>query len=164
MSADFEFSDGRGVTKKSFKFAKNSYLVGVTSQVTENGVLIPHSLEWRGGFGDETVTTAAADQKVVFYDLPGTKLYVKDQKEAKNGPVSLSGQYSFAGIEDKYFAAVFLPANRSTVEVTIFSDTVQGQSNSDEQHVGDGRRRRWGQLIFPFCRSQRYRSAASRRS
>jgi YidC/Oxa1 family membrane protein insertase len=136
LSAEFEFSDGKGVSRKSFKFSKNSYLLSVTSQVSENGVLIPHSLEWRGGFGDETVTTAAADQHVVYYDLPGTKLYEKDQKEGKNGPVSVSGQYSFAGIEDKYFAAVFLPANRSSVEVTIFSDTVPGASGSDEQHVG----------------------------
>lgn len=136
LSAEFEFSDGRGVTRKSFKFAKNSYLVGVTSQVSENGILIPHSLEWRGGFGDETVTTAAADQHSVYYDLPGTKLYEKDQKEGKNGPVSFSGQYSFAGIEDKYFAAVFLPANHASVEVTVFSDTVPGASGADEQHVG----------------------------
>src|SRR5579871_530434 len=52
LNLDFQFSDGRGLIKKTFQFAKDSYLVQVTSEVTENGVLLPHSLAWRGGFGD----------------------------------------------------------------------------------------------------------------
>jgi YidC/Oxa1 family membrane protein insertase len=136
LDVEFEFSDGRAATKKSFKFSPKSYLVGITSQVTENGVMIPHSLAWRGGFGDETVVNAPTEQKTVWYDLSGSKLQEKDAKEAKNGPVTVSGQFSFVGLEDKYFAAVFLPASKTPVEVTMFSDGVPGASGSEEQHAG----------------------------
>src|SRR5580692_9963796 len=54
-SLTFEFSDGRMDVKKTFEFAKDSYLSRVTSQVSQNGVMLPHELEWRGGFGDETI-------------------------------------------------------------------------------------------------------------
>src|SRR5579862_121510 len=77
LSVDFEFSDGRAVTKKSFKFSKTSYLVGVTTEVAENGTLIPHSIEWRGGFGDETVVNAVSEQRSVYYDLSAGKLQEK---------------------------------------------------------------------------------------
>jgi YidC/Oxa1 family membrane protein insertase len=138
LNVDFDFSDGRTATKKSFKFSQADYLVRVTTQVTDNGVLIPHSIEWRGGFGDETVVNAAAEQKVVYYDLNASKLNEKDPKEAKNGPVTSAGLYSFAGLEDKYFAAVFLPVNRSPIESTVFSDAVPNASGSEEQRVGAG--------------------------
>ncbi len=136
LGVDFEFSDGRSVTKKSFKFGSESYLVSVTTQVTDNGILVPHSIAWRGGFGDETVVNAASEQRAVYYDLANSKLFEKDPKEAKNGPVSFSGQFSFAGLEDKYFAGVFLPQGRGPVEITIFSDAVQNAAGSAEQRVG----------------------------
>jgi YidC/Oxa1 family membrane protein insertase len=60
LNLEFEFSDGRADTKRTFRFAQNSYLVQVTSQVTANGVLAPHSLEWRGGFGDSTIPNAGS--------------------------------------------------------------------------------------------------------
>jgi YidC/Oxa1 family membrane protein insertase len=136
LNVDFEFSDGRALTKKTFKFDEKSYLVGVTSQVTENGVLKPHAIEWRGGFGDETTINAATTQHAIYYDLTASKLYEKDQKEGKNGPVSSSGQYSFAGVEDQYFAGVFLPVNHASAEITIFSDNIPSASGSDQPRVG----------------------------
>jgi YidC/Oxa1 family membrane protein insertase len=70
---------------------------------------------------------------VVYYE---SKLQTKDAKEAKNGPVSVSGQYSFAGMEDKFFAGVFIPSGHSSNEVTVFSDTIPSASGSDEQRAG----------------------------
>ena len=57
-------------------------------------------------------------------------------KAAKNGPVSVSGQYSFAGLDDSFFAAVFLPKGQSSVELTTYADSVPGASGTDEQRVG----------------------------
>jgi len=133
LTVDFEFSDGRAVTRKSFHFGGNSYLLGITSEVTQNGVLAPHQIAWRGGFGDQTVASAAADEQVVYYD---TKLRQQAAKEAKNGPVSFPGQYSFEGVDDKFFAAVFLPAGHSPSDVTVFSDTAPNAAGADEQRAG----------------------------
>ena len=133
LTVDFEFSDGRTDMKKAFVFGQKSYLVGVTSQVTQNGTLVPHSLAWRGGFGDHTIANAATTEHAVYYDQTNSKLYEKDQKEAKNGPVSFSGQFSFAGMDDQFFAGVFLPVKPSTMEITIFSDSIPAPNNGAEQ-------------------------------
>lgn len=134
LTLNFEFSDGRTVTKKSFQFVDNSYLVAVSTEVSQNGILTPHSFTWRGGFGDQTISTAAADQHVVYYD---SKLQTKNAKEAKDGPVSFSGQYSFEGMEDKYFAGLFLPSSHSSSnEVTVFSNTIPNAAGAEEQRAG----------------------------
>jgi len=46
-------------------------------------------------------------------------------RAAKNGPAMSSGNYSFAGIADSYFAAVFLPPNNAQSNVVTFPDTVR---------------------------------------
>jgi YidC/Oxa1 family membrane protein insertase len=142
-SLTFEFSDGRMAVKKTFEFAKDSYLARVTSQVSQNGVLLPHLLEWRGGFGDETIVNPAVAQHALLYDpnaprkwgVFSDQLQKKDAKEAKNGPVTTSGQYTFAGIEDGYFAGVYLPNSASSLELTTFSDMVP-KDGKEEAHVG----------------------------
>jgi YidC/Oxa1 family membrane protein insertase len=139
----FEFSDGRMDVKKTFQFAKDSYLARVTSQVSQNGVMLPHSLEWRGGFGDETIANPAPDQHALLYDANAPRSYgifsnelqKKDASSAKGGPVTLSGQYMFAGIEDSYFTGVFLPAGSSTMELITYSDQIP-KDGKDVPRVG----------------------------
>jgi YidC/Oxa1 family membrane protein insertase len=136
LSVSFEFSDGRAVTRKSFRFDQKSYLVAVTTEVMQNGVPLPHLVAWRGGFGDQTVQNPSAEEHTVLYDLSASKLVTKEAKDAKSGPVSMSGQYSFAGVEDKFFAGVFLPSGKSQVEMTTFADQVPGPSGAEEPRAG----------------------------
>jgi YidC/Oxa1 family membrane protein insertase len=138
LGLTFRFSDGRVAVTKSFTFSPKSYLVDVTSEASENGVRIPHTLAWRGGFGDSTVTNPASDQQTLYYDLANSKLSKHQVKEAKDAPVSFSGQFSFAGLEDHYFAGVFLPAGRTPVELTVFSDNIPNQAGTDEARIGAG--------------------------
>jgi len=138
LGVKFRFSDGRIAITKSFTFSPKSYLVEITSEASENGVRIPHMLAWRGGFGDSTVTNPVSDQQSLYYDLTNSKLSKHAVKEAKDAPVSYSGQYSFAGLEDHYFAGVFLPAGRTPVEFTVFADPVPNQAGADEQRIGAG--------------------------
>jgi YidC/Oxa1 family membrane protein insertase len=136
LGVTFDFSDGRTSSKKTFQFAKDSYLVKVSSQVMENGVLIPHSLVWRGGFGDSTGTNPIADTNALYYDATNAKLNKKAASDASDGPVSASGNYDFAGIEDKYFTAVALLGTPGTLELTTYSDNVPTEAGKDEAHVG----------------------------
>ncbi len=135
LGATFEYSDGRMAVKKSFRFEQKSYLVNITSQVTQNGVPLPHALAWRGGFGDSTIVNPATTQLAAYYDQPNSKLYTKAAKDAKDGPVSFAGQFSFAGLDDSFFAGVYLPEGRP-VELTVFSDTIPDATNKDEQRIG----------------------------
>jgi YidC/Oxa1 family membrane protein insertase len=138
LGVDYEYSDGKTHCIKSFRFAKNSYLSEIKSELTENGIGVPHLLEWRGGFGDITVLNRQSAQKAVFYDLSNSKLVVHPASAAKNGPVSAAGDYSFAGIEDTFFAALFLPKDRTTVEIETFKDDITLSTGKDEPFVGAG--------------------------
>ncbi len=51
--------------------------------------------------------------------------------------MNTSGQFSFAGLNDQYFAGVFLSTNnRSQMELTTFSDNVPDEDGKDEPRVG----------------------------
>jgi YidC/Oxa1 family membrane protein insertase len=138
LGVSFEFSDGRALTRKSFRFTKASYLVEVTSEVTQNGTAVPHLLTWRGGFGDPTVRNPESVQHALYYDQPNSKLKAIAFGDAKNGPVSASGQFSFVGIEDSYFTAVFLPGDKPSVDETTYADAVPNIDGKDEKRVGVG--------------------------
>jgi YidC/Oxa1 family membrane protein insertase len=136
LTVSFEFSDGHIDVKKSFHFAKDSYLVAIDSAVTQNGAPVPHALAWRGGFGDASENNALANQHALYYDSANSKLNVKQVKEAKDAPVSWAGQFSFAGLEDHYFAGVFLPEGRTLVELTEFSDSLPDAAGKDQPRIG----------------------------
>ena len=139
LELSFEFSDGRALTKKTFRFTQKSYLVGVTSEITQNGTAVPHLLTWRGGFGDPTVRNPQSVQHALYYDQPNAKLKSISYGDAKNGPVSVSGQFSFVGIEDSYFTAAFLPGdNKTSVDETTYADAVPDAAGKDEKRVGVG--------------------------
>ena len=126
------------LVKKTFRFTQKSYLVGVTSEITQNGTAVPHQLTWRGGFGDATVRNPESVQHALYYDLANSKLKSIAFGDAKNGPVSASGQFSFVGIEDAYFTAVFLPGDKASVEQTTYADAVPNAEGKDEKRVGVG--------------------------
>jgi YidC/Oxa1 family membrane protein insertase len=141
LNLSFEFSDGHTTAKKTFHFFKKSYLLQVTSEVMVNGALAPHSITWRGGFGDPNIANPANSEHSLFYDLAETSYFssnpkTNDVKAAKNGPISNSGNYSFVGLEDSYFVAAFLPEGRGPVEITTLADAVPMPNGTDEQRVG----------------------------
>lgn len=137
LGIDFEYSNGKSTARKKFRLLKNSYLSQVSSEVFENTSLVPHLLAWRGGFGDIHVPGSTAAEKTLFFDTASNKLEEKDVSAAKDGPVTDSGAYSFAGIEDTYFAAVFLPKENRSLRIRTLSDSVAvGPDAKEEPHVG----------------------------
>ena len=139
LTVDYAYSDGQTSVRKSFAFTKDSYLSQVKSVVLINGTPVPNLLLWRGGFGDQKVRNAASTEHTVRYDASASKLITKTVKDAKNGPVTDSGNYTFAGLEDNFFAAVALPVDSSSLEVRTFSDQVKVPTEEKPmQYVGAG--------------------------
>ncbi|HTP87845.1 MAG TPA: membrane protein insertase YidC [Bryobacteraceae bacterium] len=146
LGVSFEYSDGHSVFRKAFHFTKDSYLSRVRSEAIVNGAPTPHLLAWRGGFGDETNYAAAATQHTVFYDLEDTgtfhsggKLRTQSAKDAKKGTLTDRGNYSFAGIQDTYFTAVFLERQGGHMELDTYSDDVSNTpGGKPEPYVGMG--------------------------
>ncbi len=138
LSLEFEFSDGKTALRKSFHFTRDSYLSKVSSEAVQNGVPMPHFLTWRGGFGDPSLEHAAPSQHTVYYDTREAELVLQEAKHGKDGPVTSSGDYSFAGIEDQYFAAVSLPPAGAVVEMRTYGDSVPTAGGSEDMRVGAG--------------------------
>ena len=125
LGVNYIYSDGKTTVRKSFLFTKDSYLSQIRSAVLQNGVPISSLLMWRGGFGDQKVRNAYATEHTVRYDATAGKLITKTAKDAKNGPVTDTGNYTFGGLEDNFFAAVALPIEGSSLEVRTYSDQVK---------------------------------------
>ena len=124
LTVRFEFADGSTSASKNFAFQRDAYLVQYTDGVSSGGVPVNHLTQWRGGFGDMAAQNAAGQQATIYYDDAKQKLDREAAKSAKNGPVNTDGQFAFAGIDDQYFAAAFLPQPGSQVQMTTFDDTV----------------------------------------
>ncbi|MBV8072488.1 MAG: membrane protein insertase YidC [Acidobacteriaceae bacterium] len=125
LSITYEYANSGTSIRKSFVFQRDSYLSTIKTQVLENNTPVPSMVTWRGGFGDEAVRNASALQHTVRFDTTANKLITKTTKDAKNGPVTDTGNYAFAGLEDNFFAAVALPVDSSSLEVGTYSDEVK---------------------------------------
>ncbi len=145
LGIDYEFSNGKDYAKKTFQFSKAGYLAQISTEVTINGVPTDHLIQWRGGFGDATVLNRSAEGHAVYYDphestllgLSQGKLNTKDAKSVKDGPSLTTGDYSFAGLDDRFFAAVFLPKDNTQIKVeTIKDDVPPSPAGKEEMRVG----------------------------
>jgi len=138
-SIDFEYSDGRTRIHKSFEFQKDNYLSTAKSSVLDNGINLPHLLTWRGGFGDSKAFKEYTRISSLHYDASAGKLVKKVAKDAKNGPFSETGNFTFGGLEDEFFAAVALPPDNTPLEIRTYSDEVKVAGENDpEPYVGVG--------------------------
>ncbi len=132
LGVEFRYSDGRSSALKSFRFQKDRYVTEIHSSVTSDGRGVPHVLTWRGGFGDGSGFNHAGMLHSLYFDPANNKLVVEAAKLAKNGPVSRSGSFSFAGIEDGYFTAVVLPSGAAPLEIRTYSDQVSPSEGAAE--------------------------------
>jgi YidC/Oxa1 family membrane protein insertase len=111
----FHWSDGHLDFVKHLKFDE-SYIVAIDATASVDGHLLPAALGWRGGFGD--IAVAQQSQGVgVFYNENGKlnvlqlkKLGTPDHQEIR---IEQPGSFAYAGIEDQFFAAAFIPDNGS---------------------------------------------------
>jgi YidC/Oxa1 family membrane protein insertase len=107
----FHWSDGHLDVTKSLNFNEN-YETTVEVAVTLDGKPQPAAVAWRGGFGDKAVYNAA--QLVTVYYKTGGKLNLLQYKKLgvsgnQSQPSIQYGPLEFAGVEDQFFTASFLP-------------------------------------------------------
>jgi YidC/Oxa1 family membrane protein insertase len=154
LSINFEYSDGRTHATKTFALERDGYMVQYSDDVTLNGAPLPHLVEWRGGFGDMAVQSAAGQQATIYYDTENNKLKRRPAKDGKSGPSNADGVFSFAGIDDQYFAAAFLPPAGTRLETTTYDDIVASPVNNAEDSypgvaLGGAARNQFGIYVGP---------------
>jgi YidC/Oxa1 family membrane protein insertase len=105
------WSDGHLEVTKQLKF-DSTYIVDVKTSASLDGMPLRNSIIWSGGFGDITAYRAAAQTQI--FTSAATKLNTLAAKNlGKPGQTTVrapvAGTFDFAGIEDLYFAAAFMP-------------------------------------------------------
>ena len=113
----FEYSDGDRRASKTFRFEKEGYVVEVETQIQQAGVPQPHLIAWPGGFGD-TLQTQDSIYSSVFYRSPETgEIERNEAGDAEETRLASTGVFAFAGIDDLFFTATFLPEEGSTIQL-----------------------------------------------
>jgi YidC/Oxa1 family membrane protein insertase len=141
--AEFSWSDGHLEVTKRFHF-DHTYVVRVETTVKVNGAPARAGVGWLGGFGDLTVSNPAPiDTVSVFHTENGKLADIAAKKldgPEKWPPGVWQGGKDWDGIEDRYFAAAFLPPNGAapgTLETRYWkvSRTVQVEGKDTEEPV-----------------------------
>ncbi len=131
----FEYSDGDTTVRKSFGF-DHSYVVRAETSVTHNGNLQSAFLAWPAGFGDQTTPSAYAAGRIVSYSggtnwHGGQAVQQIPIKKVSSG-ATINGPLLWAGAEDQYFAAVFLPDQPETAALVTLRNVIELPKNPEK--------------------------------
>src|SRR5271166_5988655 len=114
----FEYADGNVTVRKTFQF-DDSYVVSIETEVTQNGQAVSAYPAWPAGFGDQTTGPLYASARIDY--MAGGKVERLADKKVSNGN-TLRGPFDWAGPQDQFFAAIFLPDNPDTAAMVTFHE------------------------------------------
>ena len=117
----FDYADGDVTVHKTFKF-DHSYVVEMQTSVELKGAAVMAFPMWPAGFGDQTNGPSYAASQIAYqYDNKVERLAIK--KISSGGTVP--GPLHWAGIEDQYFAAVFIPQDPLNAALATLRNTIE---------------------------------------
>jgi YidC/Oxa1 family membrane protein insertase len=118
----FTFDDGTISVQKSYKFDRDSYVVEVNTAVRQNGAPVAAIPMWPAGFGSDLTGAQYATAQIIYqYDDKVERLAIKKV----SGGGTLPGPFSWAGISDQYFAAVFLPQTPQSATLVTLRNIIE---------------------------------------
>lgn len=107
VKLEFTYSDGSVQVKKQFIFGAE-YEAHVEVSVYDGQKYLPVEAVWPGGFGDHSLPPAQEDAaSLAVYGAPGNLTTLAKKKVTADRLIP--GPLELAGIEDRYFAGLFLP-------------------------------------------------------
>jgi YidC/Oxa1 family membrane protein insertase len=117
----FDYSDGSLAVHKTLTF-DTSYVVGVETKVTVGGKPVQAFPSWPAGFGDQGTAPSFAAARVDY--ASGDSVERLAAKKISGGN-TLRGPFQWAGPQDQYFAAIFLPDQPSKAAMVTFRNTIE---------------------------------------
>jgi YidC/Oxa1 family membrane protein insertase len=125
----FAYDDGDVSVRKSYKFDRDSYVVGVRTSVTAKGAQVTAFPMWPAGLGGDTTGPQYATAQIVYqYDSKVERLPIKKI----SGGGTLPGPFHWAGVSDQYFAAVFLPQDPQSAAMVTLHNTIEIPHNASD--------------------------------
>ncbi len=129
----FTYDDGDVSVQKSYKFDRDSYVIGARTSVGVKGSQVTAFPMWPAGFGGDTTGPQYATGQIVYqYDNKVERLAIKKI----SGGGTLPGPFHWAGVSDQYFAAVFLPQDpQNAAMVTLHNALEIPHGGSDTKQM-----------------------------
>jgi YidC/Oxa1 family membrane protein insertase len=125
----FAYDDGDVSVQKSYKFDRDSYVVGVRTSVTAKGAQVTAFPMWPAGLGGDTTGPQYATAQIVYqYDSKVERLPIKKI----SGGGTLPGPFHWAGVSDQYFAAVFLPRDPQSAAMVTLHNSIEIPHNASD--------------------------------
>ncbi len=116
----YEYAAGGLTVRKSFQFG-DSYVVSIETAVTQNGKLLQAYPMWPAALGDENSGPSYAAEKIEY--MADGKVERLAAKKVSGGN-TLRGPFNWAGPQDQFFAAIFLPDNPDTAAMVTQHHTI----------------------------------------
>jgi YidC/Oxa1 family membrane protein insertase len=116
----FDYANGGVVVHKSFVFG-TTYVISIETSVTQNGQSVTALPVWPAAFGDEATAPSYAAQKIEY--MADGKVERLAAKKISSGN-TLRGPFSWAGPQDQFFAAIFLPDNPDKSLMVTLHDSI----------------------------------------
>jgi YidC/Oxa1 family membrane protein insertase len=118
----FAYDDGGVSVRKSYKFDRDSYVVGARTSIAVKGAQVTAFPMWPAGFGGDTTGPQYATGQIVYqYDNKVERLAIKKI----SGGGTLPGPFHWAGVSDQYFAAVFLPQDPQNATMVTLRNALE---------------------------------------
>ena len=118
----FEYSQNGVAVRKNFFFG-DKYVISIETHVTQNGQTVAAYPAWPAGFGDEN-TAAAYGSERVEYQAVGERSPERLAAKKLSSGNTLRGPFYWAGTQDLFFAAIFLPENPDTAAMVTLRNSL----------------------------------------
>jgi YidC/Oxa1 family membrane protein insertase len=130
----FEYADQDLAVHKTFRF-DHSYVVNVETAVTYKGSSVAALPAWPAGFGDQTTAPFYAASLIDYqYNKDIQRLPVKKI----SGGGTVPGPFHWAGPNDQYFAAIFIPDEPAAATMVTLRNSLsipRDPSKADSREV-----------------------------
>jgi len=133
----FEYADDTITVRKSFTF-DNTYSVKIAASVTYKGQPAPALPAWPSGFGDQTTPAFYASETI---DYQFNKNIERLATKKISGGGTVPGPFHWAGPNDQYFAAVFIPDDPANAAMVTLRNSLaipkdpKDQNNKEKTNV-----------------------------
>lgn len=132
----FEYSDGDTQVKKTFRFDE-TYVIHAEVEVQQKGAATTALFAWTAGFGDQSNSIAYSHANIAYDNGSSitrrgiSKSFFGGGKMATNGE-TVPGPLAWAGPEDQYFTAVFLPDHPQNAQLVTFNNPIPQDAKKND--------------------------------
>ncbi len=139
----FEWSTGQLAAEKRFRFP-DGYTIEVETRVWVSGEQVAHQVAWRGGFGEPSTPSSMFQTQFLLRTPEGLRRTTVEAATQTTGWIfkkdpqfpPYTGEASYTGIEDQYFAAVFFPENTGVSAAVASAEWTPPGEGQKPQKIG----------------------------